>query len=354
MAVVRWLFIATGVDLIILSIGPYVRSHSSLVRMTDFPRMQIGFLLLALLVLTPFALPRRRRAVWAFAAALAAAAVSQALQVLPYTPLYPKQAAALASCAPEATVTLLAVNVLYSNRTAQPLLDMVAAWDPDLVLLSETDAWWDAALAPLASRYETTIAVPQENHYGMHLFANLPLEDEQVRRLVQPGVPSIHAGVRLPNGEVFDLHGLHPQPPPISDTEERDAELLLLAKEVRERTRPAIIAGDLNDVAWSHSTRLFQRVSGLLDPRIGRGLYNTFHVDWPWMRWPLDYVFFDEAFALNSLDVLPPIGSDHFPLIVSLCLTPRAGAVHDAVEKEPGDVEKATEAIKEGLQEAQE
>jgi endonuclease/exonuclease/phosphatase (EEP) superfamily protein YafD len=276
------------------------------------------------------------------------ALATQAWAVLPYTPLHPQPALRAPSCAPESTVSLLAANVLYSNRDAQPLLEMVAELEPDLVLLSETDAWWDAALAPLTAAYAETVAQPQENHYGMHLFAALPLVDPQVRRLVEDEVPSILTGVTLPNGAVFDLYGLHPRPPPLSDTEERDAELLIVAEEVRARRRPAVVAGDLNDVAWSQSTRLFQHVSGLLDPRIGRGLYSTFHADWPGMRWPLDYVFFDEAFTLVDLRVLPSIGSDHFPLMVSLCLGGATAAAQEAPEPEAGDLEEAREAIEEG------
>lgn len=103
------------------------------------------------------------------------------------------------------------------------------------------------------------------------------------------------------------------------------------------------MTGDLNDVAWSSTTRLFRKISGLLDPRVGRGMFNTFHVKDPLLRWPLDHLFHSDHFTLRSIQRLPSIGSDHFPLFTSLAFTPVKGASQEELEADSEDYGRAKE-----------
>ena len=94
----------------------------------------------------------------------------------------------------------------------------------------------------------------------------------------------------------------------------------MVAKQAKGCKLPVVVAGDLNDVAWSYTTELFMKTSGLLDPRRGRGFFNTFHAHHWFLRWPLDHVFCSKHFQLNNLKRLKQIGSDHFPILVELTL----------------------------------
>jgi endonuclease/exonuclease/phosphatase (EEP) superfamily protein YafD len=352
--ILRWVLFGLGGLGVLATVLPFVPSNESAIRIWDFPRFQVAVLLAAVLIATPLLLPLRDRRTLAFGAVVAAALAWQAWAIWPYTPLAPTEAKAPAGCEPDSRVTLLVANVLVENRDAAPLLALVERAGPDLVLLVETDGWWDGELEPLKETYPHAISHPRENSYGMHLFSRLETIGPQLRFLVEDDVPSIKTGLRLRSGARIDLYGLHPRPPPLQDTEERDAELLLVGDEVRQEAAPSIVAGDLNDVAWSRTNSLFQEVSGLLDPRIGRGPYNTFNADWPLLRWPLDHVFFEESFRLLEVAVLEDVGSDHFPFFVALCHDPAAGVGQEQPQPEQDDLEEADEAIEEGREEAQE
>ncbi len=159
----------------------------------------------------------------------------------------------------------------------------------------------------------------------MHLYSRLPLEQTSVRYLIEPDIPSIRAKVRLRTGDWVHLFILHP-PPPVpgeeDDSKERDAEIVMVGKEARREQGGVIVAGDFNDVAWSKTTKLFQQVTGYLDPRRGRGFYNTFHAKYPVFRWPLDHLFHSVHFRLVAIERVDKVNSDHFPIYIKLSYEP--------------------------------
>lgn len=103
---------------------------------------------------------------------------------------------------------------------------------------------------------------------------------------------------------------------------------------------------------WSYTTKLFQRTSGLLDPRIGRGFFNTYSVFVPFFRYPLDHVFYSEHFKLVDLKKLPKFGSDHFPVCVELQYEPAAAQQQEVPQADASDQAEAQEMIEEGLEKA--
>lgn len=215
----------------------------------------------------------------------------------------------------------MSANVLMSNHNSEQLISLVNQHQPDLLITLESDSWWQNKLSVLKKGYPYYIECPKDNRYGMHLYSKFKIFDAQICQLIEDDIPSIHILFASAQGVKMQAHFIHPAPP--SPTEEdssrpRDSELIMVAKALKNPTRPTIVAGDLNDVAWSRSTRLFMQISGLLDPRKGRGFYNTFHASYFFMRWPLDHLFHSEGFKVKRIKRLAKYGSDHFALLTEL------------------------------------
>lgn len=319
LAIITLLFlVATGMSFLRVAHG-FVRSFA-------FPRLQI---LVLTLVLTGFTiwLVDDSRWLWGLLAGQAIVVIVQAACIVQFTPLRPRQSEVFEGPpdAPNA-VSFVSSNVKMSNRDYGRTVKAVLEADPDIALLMEVDQAWADALAPIGNDRPHQVLVPLENSYGMVLYSRLELVDAKVQYLIMDGVPSILTQVRLRDGKVFCLYCVHPEPPvPYADSAGRDGELLKVAELIDKDPMPAVVCGDLNDVAWSHTTRLFQRMSRLLDPRIGRGFYNTFDARFWFLRWPLDHLFHDARFRLIDMRRLPHTGSDHFPMYFSLALTESIG-----------------------------
>jgi endonuclease/exonuclease/phosphatase (EEP) superfamily protein YafD len=326
---------------------PFYKTETWWVRACDFPRAQIAILTAATLA-GVLAFTERDALALTLAAALLGCLCIQLMVILPYTPLWPVEVKPSGAPPGPRTISLMIANVLMDNREADRLKDIIWANDPDLVLAVETDEWWCAHLEGALPHHRFRIAHPLSNTYGMVLLSRLELVDPEVRFLLKPDIPSIRTGVRLRSGDVITLYGLHPEPPSPTEADTslpRDAELVLAGREIAESDQPEIVAGDLNDVAWSHTSRLFRRISRMLDPRVGRGMYNTFHARHRFLRWPLDHVFLSDTFLVRDLKRLPAFGSDHFPILVAVDFSPAAGAVQEAPQPDAEDRAEAREKL---------
>ena len=333
-------------SVIISAFIPLIRTDAWWVRSFDFPRAQfatVGILTaVSYLFVVPLSIVDHSLIVL-----LVFSILLQAYRIFPYTSVAPKKVENATRSGQE--ISIISANVLQSNRKAAKLLDLISEKMPDIVLVIETNAWWEQALASLEEAYPSHIKHPLDNTYGMLLYSKFTIKAYDIRFLLEEYIPSIFATIILPSGTEIEIIGVHPKPPrpdKMQDATERDAELLIVAKHVADRDLPIIVMGDFNDVAWSHTTRLFQRMSGLLDPRKGRGLYNTYHADYPFYRFPLDHIFHSKHFRIKVIERLAHIGSDHFPVYAALSLENDAGTYQDEPHSAEQDEEEAKRMIR--------
>jgi len=261
-------------------------------------------------------------------------------QIVPFTLLGKKHILKVQNHIPEQSIRLIIANVYQDNTNYKGCIQELKNNEADLILLLETNKLWEQQTTDLIKTHPFHHFIPLENTYGMLLFSRYELIEPQVKFLVQDDVPSIHSKIKLPSGKIIQLYALHPTPPVPNEnprSTERDKELLLVAAMAKASPDPVIVIGDMNDVAWSYTTELFLKMSGLLDPRRGRGFYNSFHAHYPIMRFPLDHAFISTDFKLKNMKRLNNFDSDHFPIFIALQYEPTAELQQQSIEASAED-----------------
>lgn len=268
--------------------------------------------------------------------------------IFPFTILAKKQLVDSTQPFGDRNIKLLIANVYQDNKKYQAYHQLIDSCAPDLVLMVETNLWWQQKMDSIGGVYPHQLKIPLENTYGMLLYSKFELIDGSINYLVEEDIPSIEANVKLPSGELVKLFCLHPRPPVPQEnpqSTERDKEILMVAQKAKESKYPVLVIGDLNDVAWSYTTALFSKISGLLDPRKGRGFFNSFNAKYFFLRFPLDHVFCSASFALTSIKRMNSCGSDHFPMYIHLQYDPKAEVKNELPVADQEDLEIFKEKV---------
>lgn len=238
----------------------------------------------------------------------------QIILVIPYTLFFPKRKQQQEFHTEQ--LSLVTANVLQTNDCYHAFIERIQEVDPDIFITMESHKPWDIALSKAFPDYTHTLKATLDNFYGMHLYSKIPFKKQDIKYLVEDDIPSMHCTLEFAN-QIFNLIAVHPAPPSPTEnktSKERDAELMIIGKKCRASTDSTIVCGDLNDVIWSRSSKLFKKMTGFLDPRVGRGLYPSFHANIWLLRFPLDHLFYSKDLHVTTIKRLKSFGSDHFAM----------------------------------------
>jgi len=257
----------------------------------------------------------RRAKSWAMTCLIGAIAWNGGL-VLPF--YFPIRQPPIANDA--TTVSLISLNVYTANTDKPAVLKYLRDRQPDFIVIMEVDFRWETALSELKDLYPHRLIQPRGDNFGIGLLSQWPLINPRIVKLADTDLPNIIAQIDK-EGRSFLVVGTHPLPP-ISPkyTQERNAQLRELADLVQELGRPCLVAGDFNATPWSSAFREFSARSGLRDSALGRGIQGSWNAKSPLIRIPIDHVFVPPEAIVTRRLLGPHIGSDHFPVEVTLLL----------------------------------
>jgi endonuclease/exonuclease/phosphatase (EEP) superfamily protein YafD len=280
-------------------------------------RLQLAVIILILMILFPYYWTNILWVNSLFFLGLLSAFLFNCYTIFPFTP-FSKVELPDADHSVKNQISFFTCNVRMKNEDYQKLVKEIIRFDPDVILLTEVNKKWIEAIKEIREQYKFTCLCPQENTYGMAMYAKYPLEKTEVNYLVEDNIPSFRCHINW-DGTTIQFLGLHPRPPaPWNKEEHKDLELIKAAGITNWNSFPTVVSGDLNDVAWSPVTHQFKLISGLVDPRRGRGFFSTYNVFTPGFRMPIDHFFLSEDFRVIKINRGQKIGSDHFPIFLEV------------------------------------
>lgn len=259
-------------------------------------------------------------------ACCALALVGNVLAMLPFWLPAPRLMPAATAAEPAAgtvpPLSLILTNVQRRNPDRSLAVAYLRDRRPDVAVVLEIDRAWAADLSSLDEIYPFRVVEPRDDNFGIALLSRWPLAETDIVTYGGTPFPNIVATVRFHDRDVR-LIATHPHPPfTAALSAGRGAQLDAVADAAAATVGPCIVAGDFNATPWSLPYRSFRSRSGLRDTAQGRGVQPTWNARRVVPRIPIDHVFASPDLAVLHRAVGPDVGSDHFPVEVSLVLPP--------------------------------
>lgn len=238
-------------------------------------------------------------------------------QVAPYAYRTLPELAADSTAAPsEGRLKLLHANTLYLNHDTKPFEELIAAENPDIVIVQELNTDFAAMLAGLKNAYPYQSLHPLDNMpRGLGVISRRPLHDKQLFYLDKISIPAQSFAVMM-DGKRVDILSMHPATP-VKDMASRDREFSAAAKWVaRQNNKRTMIVGDMNATAFCPALKKLAQDAHLSFARKDTGFNASYTTTLPaFTRIPIDHVMTSDSLKTLDFRTTHDINSDHLPIV---------------------------------------
>jgi endonuclease/exonuclease/phosphatase (EEP) superfamily protein YafD len=264
-------------------------------------------------VLTVLLLILRR---WVFALVALAGFGISIVPMIPYLPSTSAGTAAAATNGP--TFRLLSFNVWFRNPDMATTAAYIEQSQADAVVLLELTPPQAETLRPLLPSYPHFHIEP--SRMGAAVFTKWPVLAAESIPLAKDG--AIAARVKIDwRGTPVTVLGVHlnwPLGP--RNSQFRNEELAGVVAFSKAQREPLIVAGDFNLTPWSEYFSDALEESGLHDSARGFGLARSWPAQFAPVGMRIDHCLLSREWQSLRVDIGPPLGSDHLPLMADLSL----------------------------------
>jgi endonuclease/exonuclease/phosphatase (EEP) superfamily protein YafD len=247
--------------------------------------------------------------------------VAAALNLIVVAPLYLGSPGESSVEAP--SVRVMSFNLLSTNEEYASVIEYIDQTSPDVVLLHEASLPWETALESADIDYSITKARSEDLIFGtLVLVKNTAGPGEVVSYgFAETDPRAVTVEVQPPNWPIpVQILSSHPLAPTSAERASlRDAQLGFAAAWASDSSGAYVVAGDFNATPWSWPFRNLVDQGSLSNSQIGFGLQPTFAASSnPLFRVPIDHLLQSDDLLVRQRALGPPLGSDHFPLVVDL------------------------------------
>jgi endonuclease/exonuclease/phosphatase (EEP) superfamily protein YafD len=298
---------AAAVVTVLFSVGTLLPVDHFAVQL--FTHFRLQYTVIALLLGIVFVVRHER---W-YAIVLLGAAAANASLVVPW---YGAGTAATGA----SDFKVVSVNLQASNGIHDKLFALLAAEEPDIVVLQEVTPEWAESLRPVYADYPHRIVEPRVGAFGIGILSKHPLISAIAVDSEPLTLPTLITTVGI-RGKEIGLVGTHPMVPlGPRNFDARNAQLEQIGRLLQKMPNPRILVGDMNVSMWDMSYRLLENRTWMRNVRDGFGVLPTWPTFLPFAMIPIDHVLVSEDIGVLDVRTGPRIGSDHLPLIVTLVL----------------------------------